>query len=130
MESVAALRDLSAQQVFASWLKGQSQRYREVGGWFVKSAATSTSSAATSHPLELIAIGSVTDGPNVAHVLYRGPTQSEAEMLANNAALLPEEFRLAQDLHGRLYPSVATCRRQSDGTWRLLAGFEFTRIGF
>ena len=70
-------------------------------------------------------IGSVPDGPDIAHVLYRTEhgiekifVEEYAEWLAQRPA---DEQELAHELRHHASPQFATCRRQSDGSWRLVA---------
>ena len=63
-----------------------------------------------------VPLGAVADGERIAHVLFRN-------------ALDPDDAQtLARELWGRAHPHVATCRRQPDGTWRLVADHDFLHV--
>ena len=78
-------------------------------------------------------IGCVFDTPDIAHVVYR------LELSAKEA--LPDGYRdwfesaapayrdFMSAMHHRGDPSLVTCRRQGDGTWRLVAKKDFMGFG-
>jgi hypothetical protein len=70
-------------------------------------------------------IGSVPDGPDISHVLYRtehGIEKIFAEEYAEWLGQRPsDEQELAHQLHHHATPEFAICRRQSDGSWKLVA---------
>ena len=77
-------------------------------------------------------IGHIIDGEDIAHVLYRDE-HSIAKILPEEYGewlnARPEDERvLATQLHHRSTPHFATCRRQSDGTWRMVADFSFMPV--
>jgi hypothetical protein len=132
---VDALRLMSAEEIFAAWLDGRSPR-RQIER-LVSEGQISPASATRSHELAsmvhpYVAIGIVQDGDDVAHVLYRydvDAVHSSADAEEWLAKLPKDEQTLALELSGRLHPQVTTCRRQQDGTWRLLAGYDFLGLG-
>jgi hypothetical protein len=83
-----------------------------------------------------VAIGVVVDGERMAHVLYRNnidpqqpstgepSTGAPAHRLVDRPA---DEQAFALDLQ-RSHPYVATCRRQVDGTWRLVVERDFLQM--
>lgn len=131
-----SLRSMSPEAVFASWLDGRSPR-RQIERLAAESRITPNRATLPTEVANAmfpyIVIGAVADGQGVAHVLYRldvtigNPTNGEAE--AWLARLPADERELAQDLSGREHPRVITCRKQTDGSWRLLAGYDFLGMG-
>jgi hypothetical protein len=144
---VDALRALGPAETFAAWLDGHSRRRqyeRHVAAGRASRAAADRALAYTRDAgwdaYRYAALGVVADGERIAHVLYgrdRGdfadPAAWTGAAAAHFAALPPEEQALTRDLVGRERPGVFTCRRQPDGTWRALAGYDFlgvTNMGF
>jgi hypothetical protein len=70
-------------------------------------------------------VGHIDDGPNIAHVMYRDestPDKIFPEEYAEHLGTRPaDEQELTRELHHHPHFQYATCRRQSDGTWRLIA---------
>lgn len=66
-------------------------------------------------------------------MLFHHVIHEPEEWERHSAAWLPrrpaEEQALARDLVNHDNPAVATCRRQPDGTWRLLARRQFLMLG-
>jgi hypothetical protein len=77
-------------------------------------------------------LGSVEDGPDIAHVLYRNdhtPDKIFPDEYPEWLADRPEdEQKLMEQRHHRSYPEFVSCRRQSDGTWRLIADWHFSIV--
>jgi hypothetical protein len=73
----------------------------------------------------------VNDGARLAHVLYRHEfSVAENPEMASWLAKRPvDEQELAREISGPLHPSVVTCRRQSDETWRFIADHRFFNVG-
>jgi hypothetical protein len=77
-------------------------------------------------------IGCVYDPPDIAHVLYRNRlSAAEASKgydswLSNTA---PEHREFMTAMHHRGEPILITCRRQTDGSWRLVAKRHFMLFG-
>lgn len=111
------LRSMEPPEVFASWLEGRSMKSQlelMVRAGRVSSAALEAHrEAIASMKHELAPIGSVPDGDEIVHVLYRwGPDESdEAPAMA------------------RVFPFVTSCIRQPGGGWLLIADFNFLSIG-
>jgi hypothetical protein len=134
--SVAALRAMSPAETFAAWLDGRSlrrqiERLAARGQIPPETAAASLSLPGPEH--QYVAIGAVNDGERLAHVLYRIRMNEAAafqgEMAARLASLPEDEQALTRDIAFRGFPQVATCRRQPDGTWALLADHGFLGVG-
>jgi hypothetical protein len=74
-------------------------------------------------------IGSVEDGPDIAHVLYRNdhtPDKIFPDEYPEWLADRPEdEQELIRQRHHHSYPLFVSCRRQPDNTWRLIADWHF-----
>ncbi|MEP6729375.1 MAG: hypothetical protein ABJE10_02000 [bacterium] len=133
-DSIAALEALSPEEAFACWLDGKSARRQ-----LERSAAQGPVSpqaaeqcAAENHRefrFSYTAIGVVPDGDRVALIVYRlgfpehfgAPDQTDPEL----AKLPPDEAELRRDLQGRGLLQITPCRRQRDGAWLLIAGYDF-----
>jgi hypothetical protein len=70
-------------------------------------------------------VGSVIEGGEIAHVLYRDDNtvdkifpEEYAGVMASRPA---DEQELARQLHHHSHPQIVTFRRQADSTWRLVA---------
>jgi hypothetical protein len=132
---LAALAALSAKQAFAAWLDGRSVSRQVERLAATRRITRQTAELLAAGPTEhypYVPLGVVPDGERVVHVLFRrtfdaGPPGSGD---ADNwlAGLPADEQELARELWGREHPQVATCRRQPDGTWRLVADYDFLRI--
>lgn len=133
--AVDALSALRPEQAFAAWLDGRSIR-RQVEQLaadrrITRRAADLHATAPTEH-YRYIALGAVLDGERVAHVLFRDAFEPDQPWSADAARWLADqpadEQDLARELRGRGHPQVATCRRQPDGSWRLIADHDFLRM--
>lgn len=72
-------------------------------------------------------LGSVEDGERVAHVVYRREwPQADEGADEAMADLTPAERQFGLDAR-RGNAEITTCRRQPDGTWRVIATFGFPR---
>lgn len=135
VQDVAQLQRMDPAEVFAVWLEGRTparvvERLVQAGR-----IGTATASRMLEQPfpaLDYHPIGVVYDGEQVAHVLYHHTSSMDDERdeaIERWIARLPqEEQALARDLANREHPSVTTCRRQPDGTWRLIAGHGFLTL--
>jgi hypothetical protein len=70
-------------------------------------------------------VGSIQDGPDIAHVMYRDENTADKIFPEEYAVKLAErpadEQELTRQLHHHPHFQFATCRKQADGTWRLIA---------
>ena len=132
--SVAELHDLPPLDAYAAWLEGRSfrrqiERLAASGRISVKLASLPPEAMMVRHT----AIGALNDGDRVAHILYRDRFDENAEWTADAAAsiahLPADEQAFVRDQWQRGHPRVATCRRQPDGTWALIAEDSFLGIG-
>lgn len=142
VSDVDALRALDAAAVFAAWLDGRSMRTtvaRMLADGEI-TPATAEETLAHAHDVwHYVALGVVPDGDRIAHVVYRHDVDAEdaenaaedadGDAAAWDAALSDDERALQRDLRGHGHPYLATCRRQPDGTWRLLGGHDFLSLG-
>ena len=132
VSSVDDLQQLDPMEAFARWLEGRSVR-RQVARLAAEARIPQAVPAALEPPFQqaYVALGVVLDGARLAHVLYRhnfGWVESP-EMAIWLAKRPADEQELAHEIRGHLYPSVVTCRRQSDETWRLIADRRFFNVG-
>jgi hypothetical protein len=131
----AALGALTPAQAFAAWLDGRSPR-RQLARLAAEGRITPWAATLDAGGLgqffRYVPLGAVADGDRVVHVLFRDAFDPEEAWTGEAAEWLagrpPDEQALARELWGRGHPRVATCRRQPDGTWRLLADHDFLRI--
>ena len=70
-------------------------------------------------------VGCIYDGPEIAHVLYRHDLTADKIFPEEYAEVMSEkpedEQLLCQQLHHKADLNLMTCRRQRDGSWRLIA---------
>jgi hypothetical protein len=134
--SVEALAALSADAMFARWIAGKSIRSQfeqlVAAGQITGDVAARRAAFPFSDAYDYVVLGSLEDGEQVAHVLFRrnmaAPdtwTGRSAEWFRGRSA---DEQAYARDLSGREQPWIATCRRQADQTWRLIAGHDFLYV--
>ena len=136
VRDVAELKRLEPAEVFAAWLEGRSPK-RMIERLVRQGRFPAASASAHEQLLPALnydPIGVVHDGERVAHVLYRHTSLVSDDWEEGDAArwlasLSAEEQALAKDLANRQHPSVTTCRRQPDGTWRLIADYGFLTLG-
>ncbi len=111
------LRSMEPAEVFASWLEGRSMKSQLEqmvrAGRVSSSALDAHRETIASMKHELAPIGSVPDGDEIVHVLYRwGPDDTDqAPAMA------------------RAFPFVTSCIRQNGGGWLLIADYNFLSIG-
>lgn len=128
VDSVRELEEMDPGRVFIRWLQAKaSPGYRDkIEPW---RNGSEESARRTVRSYKYSVLGSVADGDDFAHVLYR-PTIDEAEWhpdLYDNAwkERSEEEHRYVESIHQRGDPSVAVCRRQGDGSWKMVAKRNF-----
>ncbi len=128
LSSVAELRALDSFETFALWLEGKASGGRseddaDTEAWIPNKEVRALP--------ENEVIGCVFASPDIAHVLYRRKLPATAHdgyrSWLSKARAEHQEFMAAMYHHGD--PSLITCRRQSDGTWRLVAKRHFMLFG-
>jgi hypothetical protein len=135
--SLAELRELSPAEAFAGWLEERSFRrqleQRAAAGERAAMKAAQLPRGASVFALHLSPLGAVTDGERVTHVLYRHAIDENAAwpgaMVAMTEHLPADQQVFVRELWQRGRPEVATCRLQPDGTWGLIAGYNFLGMG-
>jgi len=134
--STDELRAMAPAELFAAWLDGRSARrqiLRLVAEGRAPAAVAEHLRAGPFPSQSLVALGVVHDGERFAHVLYRHRHDAEPAAVETHgwAAALPDDEReLALELMHRGHPQVTTCRRQPDGSWRLIADHNLLGYGF
>jgi hypothetical protein len=132
--SVEELRRLSPKVLFAVWLQGQSPRTEvdklvELGQVSRARADKALPSIIASWDYTLV--GALMDGDRIAHVIYRSELAhvawSSYESELQRLGVPNVEVETERDTFGRAKPGVITCRRGSDGAWRLLADSDLFR---
>ncbi len=138
VHSAQQLREMHPVEVFAIWLRGRSIRYQiELLASEGQAPAEALDELAevTREGPQLEVVGAVQDGERLIHIVYRQVSRRsrssdvDVESLVRQRGLSPEEGDLARDLYGRESPQIATCRRQPDEQWRLIAGRDFLGLG-
>lgn len=136
--SVEALLALDDDALFAAYLagrsfRGQLRRLVEDGRADADLVAETLAGPPPIGYLDYVPVGWLPDGERVAHVVYHHgggtpPGQWTGAAARWFAERTPEEQALTRDITGRGHPFVATCRRQPDGSWRLLADHGFQHL--
>ncbi|MDB4909076.1 MAG: hypothetical protein JWO05_3860 [Gemmatimonadetes bacterium] len=131
--SMSQVSEADPVALFASWLEGHSPRAQVLRlveqGQAPPEAVALMSASSTSLRFDYVVLGSVPDGEMAAHVVYRNEADEAAlfsgEGAAQLAALPEDEQRLRRMVMARGHARLALCRRQEDGSWRLVAGHDF-----
>lgn len=117
LSSPDELHTLEPQQVFASWLEGRSAKSQfdqmVRAGRISNADLQAHADILVSMKHELSPIGSIPDGNDLVHVLYRWGPEPTLETLP---------------VH-RAFPMVTSCIRQPGGGWCLIADYNFLSIG-
>ncbi|HTE45250.1 MAG TPA: hypothetical protein VK636_08425 [Gemmatimonadaceae bacterium] len=135
--SVEGLRALTPVEILARWLDGRSLRRQTerlaAHGRISLRALEVLTLAGFAGSYQYVALGMVADGDAIAHVLYHTHVAKDQPWSGDAAnwlaSLPPDEQVLAREMWTRGHPTVATVRRQIDGTWRLLIEHDFLGIG-
>ena len=136
VSSLEELHELSPVATYAAWLDGRSAR-RQVER-LVESGHMSARAAADTvwrmvEPLRYVALGAIRDGDRIVHVLYRFATDDSGEWVEQLSEVMADvpadEREFIRERSSRGHPYVATCRRQPDGTWALVADHIFLGVG-
>jgi hypothetical protein len=135
VETVEELREIDPGRAFARWLQARSRNpYRpnvpEEGEEWRRGKETSRKST---RGYSYLAVGSVLDSPDIAYVVYRNahsPNDVYPGVMDSWEQSVPaDEAELARLTHYLQNPQVLTCRKQTDGSWRLLAGRRLSLVG-
>jgi len=125
------LADASDPEVFAAWLRGRSLRH-ELEKEIARSALPPEHAAAVleeaAAEYRFRVIGWLPEGERLAHVLFR-PMEEDSSPAGDTEATVQGEGEYEAGFGTEAEPLIATCRRQPDGTWLLLASFTFLRRG-
>jgi hypothetical protein len=129
------LRGLGPTATFASWLRARSPRgqvEQAQAAGHISDEAAERALSATRGAFPCVLLGVVSDGSQVAHIIFReefDPAEPLEPPLGFSGMASDDEWELVRDISGRLAPEVASCRRQPDGTWRMVVGHDFLRFG-
>jgi hypothetical protein len=136
IETVDELREMDPGRAFARWLQAKSRNpYRsdEPGEGEEWRRAGNSGSRKTTRAYQYFAVGSVLDSPDIAYVIYRNansPNDIYPGVMDGWEQSVPaDEAELARLTHYLQRPQVVTCRKQADGSWRLLAGRSLSLVG-
>ena len=132
LPSVEMLAALGPAELFAAWLEGQSPR-RQLKRLIERGLAPPEIAEHLddmNSPRKYALLGVISEGESAAYILYREDLGDESAMwdgeVGEHVRKLPEgERELEQFLASRAQPRTAVCRRQADGSWKLLAGHQF-----
>jgi len=126
---------LTPAELFARWLEGRSPRRqveRLAAEGHIPRDAMETLAAEPIPLRTYLALGAVSDGDRIVHVVYRDEFRTDDVESGDAAQWIarrpPDEQELARETWGRAHVQTASCRRQADGTWRLLAGHDFLQV--
>lgn len=131
VKSVAALREMDPVAVFAAWLEARSAR-RQLERLIAQGlAAADTADLLNQFPVfRHVAIGAVPDGESRSHVVYRlelrDPPDERNGKAERDTTGAEAESEDDQWEGAEVY--VATCRKQADGTWRMVPGVDFLNL--
>jgi hypothetical protein len=134
------LRRMESVDAFAAWLEGQvtpRKALADVCEEFWQGGSNIGAVAETSRDLihypRYTIIGCVFDSMDIAHVVYRpavSPPERYADVYESWFARWPAEYRdFVAALHHRGIPMLITCRKQTDGSWRIVASRRFMLFG-
>jgi hypothetical protein len=136
VETVDELREMDPGKMFTRWLQAKKperhvERDRDASeDWKRQKTSASDKMTRTYHYTTL---GSVLDGDKIAYVVYRNskkPNDVYPGVLDEWESSVPkDEVELARDTRYLRHPMVATCRKQNDGSWRLIASSHFSLVG-
>ncbi len=144
IDTLDALRAAHADVVFAQFLDGKSlQRAfsRMIAAGELTQGDLEASLAQNTHRHDLTPLAVVELSPTIGHILYRytpyapdadahpAAARHLADEHARLAALPPDEQLLHAERSRDYAPSIASCRRQPDGSWLLLADHDFLGTG-
>ena len=140
VDGVEALRALSPAEVFARWLEGRSVGHQlslQAEEGVMPASAVPEIMASMLELYDFEALGAVPDGDRVAHVVYRRAFHARETATGDDDTeyrrwmerLSAEERELSRDLGEHGDAMIAATRRQPDGSWRLLADYDFLHVG-
>ena len=126
VRTLEQLRDMDPGRVFARWIQAKSCRHYHLldftrEEWQEQDAFPSLK---TAHMYNFVVLGWVNDGADLAHVLYRNDRDIPRASIAPEPECksgCDEDDELKRILCVRSFPMPALCRRQPDGSWRLIA---------
>lgn len=140
--SIDELRAAPAEVVFAEYLDGRSmvrQLRNASAKQLIRSSDAELADMLNAFRHRLKPIAHIEAGPTIGHILFRqefaipapGNDPWAAKEAARVAALPRDEQAFLAELRDFQAPSIALCRRQAEGGWLLIAGYEFlaTAVG-
>ncbi len=143
VSTLEELRAMEPTAFFATWLRGRSPEHQArlaVADASIPEEMRQSVLASAGFRHRLVPLGVVYDGERLAHVVYLReyppPPGSEEvgdkeheSYTAWREELSAKERALRDDLAGREWMLVVSCRKQPDGSWRFLAGYDFLHMG-
>jgi hypothetical protein len=133
LATLAAMDDAA---VVAAWIAGRTptaQLERAIAEGRLQPEVANSARDSMNVRTQRVALGAIEDGERIAHVLYR-----EALLLTDDLPAITEEWlralpadeaELQRDLVRRGSAEVQVCRRQADGSWRLVASRFMLHLG-
>ena len=122
--SLAELRRLDPGRVFSKWIQARA-RDRDCEEFFdpATDQVCKPRRFAMVQPYDYTVLGFVQAGVDVAHVVYQADASVQIELNEEfDVDDKPEdETELDRVLIASCYTNIAVCRRQGDGSWRLVA---------
>ncbi|HZK79338.1 MAG TPA: hypothetical protein VFC35_10540, partial [Gemmatimonadaceae bacterium] len=136
VDTIEELREMDPGKMFARWLRAKQPDARfehapdEGEEW---KGRKDRGSDKTTHTYCYTTIGSVLDGEKIAWVIYRNaksPNDFYPGLMDDWESKLPDdEAELARETRYMRHPLVVTCRKQDDGSWRMIASSNFSLVG-
>lgn len=120
VESFREIEEMDAGRVFVRWLQARIFKNR-IEPW---RQGSEESAHRTVRSYKYSVLGSVADGEEFVHVIYRQTidlSEWHPEIYDNGWKERSDEERaFVESMHQRGDPSVVVCRRQSDGSWKMI----------
>jgi hypothetical protein len=136
VETVDELREMDPGKMFARWLQAKKpdryvERDRDASEDWKRQKTRASDKTTRSY--QYTTLGSVLDGDKIAYVVYRNskvPNDVYPGVMDEWESRIPEdEAELARDTRYLRHPLIVTCRKQKDGSWRLVASSHFSLVG-
>ncbi len=120
VESYREIEEMDAGRVFVRWLQARTFKNR-IEPW---RQGSEESAHRTVRSYKYSVLGSVADGEEFVHAIYRQTidlSEWHPEIYDNVWKERSDEERgFVEAMHQRGDPSIAVCRRQSDGLWKMI----------
>lgn len=132
VQLLETMRDADSATAFAAWLEFHSPR-RQIERLIVLGQIGPDALGLVPPDAgiyDYIALGFVRDGEDTAYVVYRADFAPPAHAIAlpGSRRSVPATDVNSTEMYSMIQPSIATCRRQQDDCWRLVATDDFLAV--